>query len=338
MDLQKARLLSDPELIRARDAHIAHLKALFDGKPTRLPYVLCGYGGSSSSDIYEEPEKCVEEALADLCGHVDLLNDDWVFRPLVIEPWFYGVHFVDKILGAEVFDLDGTGNWQAHYLKTPVGELQAVDLDTSEVWNLAVRYANAFVASGVTVPFMGLPVIASALNIAINLYGQEIILAMCTNRDGAHRDLAVINDLLCEMHRRFRSILPENQLQPVVSGWRTQPPGFGQICGCSTQLLSPELYKEFIAPLDDEVLSVYPNGGMIHLCGTHTQHIPVWGEMRSMRALQLNDRAAVDLPIYFRELRDDQILYVNTCDEMPVDRILEITSGQRLVLVADWRP
>ena len=52
-----------------------------------------------------------------------------------------------------------------------------------------------------------------------------------------------------------------------------------------------------------------------------------------MRAFQLNDRAAEDLEYYFSELRDDQILYVNPFDGMPVGRIMDITGGHRVVIV-----
>ncbi|MCX6345104.1 MAG: hypothetical protein NT018_08515, partial [Armatimonadetes bacterium] len=264
--------------------------------------------------------------------------DPRVLRPQVIETWRDGVQCVDKILGAHVYDLDGSDNGQARYLTTPIGDLQPVDLDTNETWNLAVRVARAFVNTGCTVPLFGLPVIASVLNIAINLYGQEIIIGMYSDPDAVRHDLSVINDLLCDMHRRLMEIVPANQLQCVVGAWRTQPPGYGQICGCSTQLLSPELYADFIAPLDDQLLSVYPNGGMIHLCGGHTQHIPVWREMKSLKALQLNDRAAGDLPTYFRELREDQIIYPSPCAEISVEQILEVTGGRKTVLVTDWDP
>jgi hypothetical protein len=95
------------------------------------------------------------------------------------------------------------------------------------------------------------------------------------------------------------------------------------------------MYREFVAPLDDKLLSTYPNGGMIHLCGEHTQHIPVWREMESVRAIQVNDRASEDLDIYFNELRDDQIIYLNTTPNMTVERAMEITGGRRLVIVAE---
>ena len=57
--------------------------------------------------------------------------------------------------------------------------------------------------------------------------------------------------------------------------------------------------------------------------------------MASLRSVQVNDRAAEDLEIYFAELREDQIVYVNPCDGMPVERIMQITGGQRVVVVAD---
>ena len=100
-------------------------------------------------------------------------------------------------------------------------------------------------------------------------------------------------------------------------------------------MISGATYREFIAPLDDELLSTYPHGGMVHLCGVHTQHIPAWNDVHALRALQLNDRAAEDLAIYFNEMREDVVFYVNPCEGMPVERIVEITGGQRVVVVAD---
>jgi len=144
------------------------------------------------------------------------------------------------------------------------------------------------------------------------------------------------------MHRWYREAIPTAQMQPVCVGGRCQPRGLGQMCGCATQLVSGETYRRFVAPLDDEVLSVYPRGGMYHLCGSHTQHIPAWREMKRLRAIQVNDRAAEDLEAYFRGLRDDQIIYLSPTPTMTVERAMEITKGQRLVVCADvpppWRP
>jgi hypothetical protein len=52
------------------------------------------------------------------------------------------------------------------------------------------------------------------------------------------------------------------------------------------------------------------------------------------QAVQLNDRATEDLPLYFAGLRADQILYIAPTVDTPIERVVEITRGQRLVLQA----
>ena len=103
-------------------------------------------------------------------------------------------------------------------------------------------------------------------------------------------------------------------------------------------LVSKELYDEFIAPCDEAVLNVYPNPGMIHLCGGHTQHIETFRNMKSLHAVQLNDRAAGDLKYYFEGLRDDQVIYLDPCKEMSAEEAMRITDGRRLVLSMPNRP
>ena len=51
--------------------------------------------------------------------------------------------------------------------------------------------------------------------------------------------------------------------------------------------------------------------------------------------IKVNNRAAEDIEIYFRELREDQILYVDICDEVSVERMMAATGGNRLVIVAN---
>jgi hypothetical protein len=73
---------------------------------------------------------------------------------------------------------------------------------------------------------------------------------------------------------------------------------------------------------------------MIHLCGSHTQHIGAWREMRSLTTLQLNDRAAEDLEIYLREM-PEKIYYVNPCEGMPVDRVEQLAKTCKIVICAE---
>ncbi len=337
MNGETRSILTGDDLLHFRETYFSRMKRLFEGRDDAPhAFLLGGISKGNEAVIGDLPQSKMDEALHALALETDVLKNPAVFRPLVIEFGLYGVHFTDKILGADVFDLKGS--WQVRPLGGRIGELKPPDLCRNPVWNLAQDLARAFVASGATVPLFGLPTIASALNVAINLYGQEFLLAMMEEPEQARHDLRVINEVLCELHRWYLANVPVEQLQPVVGAFRTQPPGFGQLCGCTTQLLSPSLYCNFVAPLDEQLLSVYPHGGMIHLCGAHSQHIPVWRTMRSLRAIQLNDRAAEDLQVYFDGLRRDQIFYVNPCAGMPVERIIAITSGNRIVIVSDVVP
>ena len=329
-------ILNDPALLQARQFWLTRLEALFAGETPKNVFALQGIQMYTEDDV-PDWRYWLDTALEELAEAAGRAQDMQVFRPLIINYNPHGVHFVDVLFGADVFQLDD-GSWQVHTLDQPVGLLEPPKLGRLSDWQVMKDFTEAFFERRVAGVTFALPTIASALNIAINLYGQVILEVMYTNPDAAHHDLQVINDVLCNLHHWYLRNVPLEQMQCIVPDGRHQPIGYGQLCGCSTQLLSSPLYREFVAPLDDALLSVYPHGGMIHLCGDHDQHIPIWRAMQSLRAVQMNDRAAEDLPRYFNELRLDQILYVNPCEEIPVERILAITGGQRLVLVADIPP
>ena len=305
---------------------------MYEGSSPR-PVRLLGIQGAGRCDPYTRPEQWMDEALEDLAGKADQALEAGRFRPLTVNFWPYGVHFIDRLLGADVYEL-APGNWQARVLTTPVGRLREPDLDSHPDWNLARRIGRAFLAAGLTVPFFGTPVLSSALNIALNLYGQDLLVAMMDDPASARRDLRTINEVICRLHRWYRQMIPAAQLQMAETIGRVQPPGCGQICGCACQLLSPGLYEKFILHLDHEVLSLHAAGsGMVHLCGSHVQHIPLWRRLQSFKAFQLNDRAAEDFEAYFAGLRNDQVFYVNPTATMSMERILAISGGRRVVIV-----
>lgn len=327
------------QALESREAHLARLTELFHGRHGRHVFVLCGANWPVDVDVMVDPEAWVRDQLAGCANAEAAAADPTVFRPLSLEPWIYGVHFVDSLFGGRVFyhQDENSRGWWCHYLEQPVGLLQAPDLTQAAPWLKAQALAQAILASGARLPFFGTQVLASPLNIAINLYGEEFLVALAAEPEAAARDLATITACQADLHRWYQATLPAAQFQPVVAGGRCQPRGFGQICGCSTQLVAPEQYRDLIAPHDAALLRLYPHGGMIHLCGGHTQHIPCWRAMPELRAVQLNDRAADDLELYVNGLRDDQILYWSPTAHTDVKRAMEITGGRRLVLCADVR-
>ncbi|GHV12859.1 hypothetical protein FACS1894219_06600 [Clostridia bacterium] len=328
------RILNDADRIQKRDAWYSRLSNLFNGKPGADVFSISGVGiwSETPADPYSNPEKWVADSLEKLAENIHKTDNEITFVPPILQSYIYGVHFTDKIFGSDVYMDATSGQWYNKYLDIDVGTLETPDLASNETWQIAKRTAEEFVRLDVSLPVFGLPIIASVLNIAVNLFGEKILTAMLTEPEAARHDLIVINNLLIEMHKWYRSVIPERQLQCTVAVNRTEPPGFGQLCGCTTHLVSKEIYADFIAPLDDELLAVYPNGGLIHFCGAHGQHIETFRSMPHLRAVQLNDRAAADLQLYFDGLRDDQIIYICLFDGMPLDKAMEITHGRRLVI------
>ena len=327
------KILNDPEYIAERDKGFRDLHAVFERKNEYVQAVN-GILGKSRANMYADPEMWIIECLEDLAKQATI-NNKTVFRPLCVEYGPYGVHFPDCLLGAKVYFNEDSQQWYNNYLKNEIGELPECEYKKNPLWILCERAVNCFLEAEVSLPVYGLPTVASVLNAAVNIYGQRILEAMLTNEDETMRDLKIINLMLNDIHAFYRAVLPADILQCVISWNRTQPPGFGQLCGCTTQLLSETHYAKFIAGFDAELLGGYHNGGMIHLCGAHTQHIKTWNAMKQLRSVQLNDRAAKDLGIYFENLRNDQIIYLNPCPEMTIERAVEITGGDRLVIAGE---
>ena len=325
--------LREPELVEVREEHFERLERLFSGDIRGQPLFLSGITAISTAS-----PPGWEEWLPDLLDHLarqaGAAADRRVFRPLLLCWDPHGVHFVDELFGASVMELE-TG-WQAVPLEAKVGTLEAPDLEECATWCEIRGFTRCFLELDLDAVTLVLPTISSPLNIAVNLYGDRILQAMLLDPDAARHDLRVIAVVLCAIHRWYLDNVPAERMQCIAAAGRTQPRGHGQICGCSTHLVSGPLYEEFIADLDARVLDVYPQGGLIHLCGSHAQHTAVWRGMASVRAVQTNDRATEDVGAFYGGLREDQILYAHPCHEMPADEILAATQGgDRTVLCAE---
>lgn len=322
-------ILNDPERIKRRDEWFSRLSDLFDGRNNEYSdrYVFTLTGASAYAGMPSDRE-CVNWALDKLAKMPEFTGNR--FCPLCIEYNPMGVHFIDYLFGANVYT--NGHQWYNDTLDTPVGSLEFPDYESNPMWIDARTIAEQFLDAGVSLPVFAAPILSSPLNIIVNLYGEEALVAMMEDEDAVRHDLEVINTLIRALHKWYRDNIPQRQLQCTVVTQRAQPPGYGQLCGCTSHLLSGGMYREYIMELDDALLGDYQSGGMIHLCGAHTQHIEAFRSMPHLKAVQINDRAAADLEEYYNGLREDQIIYLNPCDKMPLEEALAITGGDRLVI------
>ncbi len=319
--------------------HTERLAGLFHGESPDEPVQLCGIsrwiGPEEHQVSVSDIPALVRSVVEDLWAQREHVTRDHVFRPLIIEHWGYGTHFVDAVFGAPV-TVQADGNSWSKELPSDVGTLRVPDITQSAEVQRMVAVTDALVQAVETAgdTFITLPVLSSPLNVAVNLYGERFLIALLEAPDAAEHDLAVITDTIIALHRLYRVHIPPAVARVSVAACRFMPEGYGLIDGCTTQLVSPAVYDRSIAPQDNRILADYPHGGMMHLCGASEQHIPALRSMPALRAVQLNDRATDAFEAYYWGLRNDQVLYVCPTHAMPVERILRISQGGRRVVLA----
>lgn len=320
---------------RAQQALALHedrLAGMYRGDDPDHVFSIAGLplGYDTGPAALEEPRQWAEGCVDELGRHIALVEDVITFRPPVLEPGTHGVHFVDALLGAEVFS--HAGQVWSRELAGDLEDLRCPDLRACPLAVKAIECARVGFEATAGRIWMGTVVLASPLNVGVSLWGERLLAALAREPELASVGLRTVTDTITGLHRAYQQAVPPSTLRFYAASSRFAPAGFGHICGCTTQLVSRAVHEGHVASLDREILGLYPEGGSIHLCGAHEHLIPVFRGMRELRAVQLNDRASDGFAHYYAGLRDDQLIYVTPSEQMPLDRILAISGGHRVII------
>jgi hypothetical protein len=339
------RPIITPAIQAVQQRHLERLYKLYQGIQPEMLIALDGicYGSShglsgvNQIDMLADPQAWLADVMGDMAVKADRLADEITFRPPVIELDPYGVHIIDALFGAQI-RFHGGQVWSEE-LEIDLDDLECPDLEKSALLQKVIRLAElaaqvAREGAGEGQIFVTTPVYACAVNIAINLFGERLLVALRARPGSAERALAVINETILQTARVVNAVIPDDIRRNSVAENRLAPAGVGQFDGCATQLVSRRDYAHFFAPLDSELMQLTPGGALMHICGAHTQHIPTWAAMPGLRAVQLNDRAMDDLEAYYQQLRPDTIFYLCPSAKVGIEQILKITRGRRVVLQA----
>ncbi|MHC4716041.1 MAG: hypothetical protein ACYS5V_03670, partial [Planctomycetota bacterium] len=239
------------EVDRAQAEHRSRFEALFAGAPAVQTAAVCGpmFGrshglrGNNDIDMLAEPDEWITDCLTDMGARVPELADRGTYAPAHFELDALGTHFIDALFGAAVEFHDGQV-W-SRQLGCDVADLQAPDLSARTVLEAALTTATKAVEAGHGRVFVTTPVLSCPINIALNLFGQRLLLALLAAPRAARRALRIITDVIQECIRRFRRAVPHDLLRPTVASTRYMPAGYGFVAGCAPQLVSAEVYREF---------------------------------------------------------------------------------------------
>jgi hypothetical protein len=264
------------------------------GKPTRVPVGLAANprlvildekwnpGGITFQDYFTSPSAVVAAQVRFMEHRCDYLNqfcDDPLGRPAKLELYvdnqnsydslYFGapLHFRDgevpdtsPILQGEdkerIFRFDADHPLDNPFVRDCLRRYEELKLE-------AARTTVPGVALSVRPPMMGFD---GALTIATCLRGAELYTDFYEDPPYVRRLLEFIQNAAIKRNRA----LAERLGQKVFDG----PSGFG--ADDSVQLISTQMYRDFVLPLHKQWYALWSVGGphLMHLCGDSTRHFP----------------------------------------------------------------
>ena len=277
-------------------------------------------------------ENWLAEKLNELKNNFDLYCDTVTWRIPAFALSRYGLHFISAVLGCEIQQRDNK-TWcvpfsqQRQYMEN----FRIPDLEENQIFLEMldlIKFVDEVTQNQLPIE---LPFLAEPLLAAVDLFGAEFLTLLADEDSLADRLLADISSAILNIRSRLLQAAGNNLCDYHTCAC-PMPNGYTFLHGCTTHLVSAQTYRDRIAGLDAMHLTHEAEGGCIHLCGQHTQHIPTWRSMPAVRAVQLNDQASLDVERYWSELRSDQFVVLWVNDNMSLEQVMKTTRGRRLAI------
>jgi hypothetical protein len=248
------------------------------------------------------PEVMLYEALWEVLGQARTHSDAQLsVRPSLV--WALPTCFGMKW---EVFD-DGTV-----WFPDPMSIDSALDVDIDEVEKLGemprvLEYLHFFrenVPRGIKVCC---PMVTGPLLEANNILGQDIWLLFYEQPEKLCRLLARLTDVIAKLLKLQKEIVGE-PMDCMWTGPLFMSNGGVKIGNDSVVMLSPEMFRKYVAPEIAELCRAF-SGGYHHSCGHFPKQLKVVNEMPEVTTVNMGQPSKWDLPQTVHELHRSGKLY-----------------------------
>jgi len=143
------------------------------------------------------------------------------------------------------------------------------------------------------------------LDVTELLWGCEMFYAMYDEPELVHGMLRLVTDTYKAVMDKWYEMYPRNaEINPHWANFYHK--GSIVLRDDSAMNLSPELYAEFGAPYDNELLETY-DGGAIHFCGRGDHYIDIIANMPKMYAINMSQPQYNDMEKIFKNTVDKGI-------------------------------
>ncbi len=122
-------------------------------------------------------------------------------------------------------------------------------------------------------------------NTAHLLRGTDIFTDVFDNPELVHTLLSRITDAMIKVVRPMKKTIGEPEDWLYICG--TKARGGVRIANCSTDMISPKIYKDFVLENDRRYLDTM-NKGFIHICGNNTHCVELFNTIDNLTGLEFN--------------------------------------------------
>jgi hypothetical protein len=140
------------------------------------------------------------------------------------------------------------------------------------------------------------------------VWGSDIFLAFYDEPDLLRSFLEVITQTYSAFMRKWYALAPETG--PWSVHWGLLHKGRLMIRNDSLMNLSPEIYTQFVRPLDQRLFDEF-GGGAIHFCGRGSHYIEAMSSMRGLSGIQMSQPHLNDMEVIYRNTVDKKIKLLN---------------------------
>jgi len=134
------------------------------------------------------------------------------------------------------------------------------------------------------------------LDVAELLWGGEMFYEMYDDPDFVHQLMRLVTDTYKRFLDHWYTIIPKREGYNVH--WQWIHPGTIMLRDDSAMNLSPELYKEFAFPYDDELLTYY-GGGCVHFCGRGDHYIDILTAAKDLTCFNMSQPHLNNLDVIY---------------------------------------
>ena len=234
-------------------------------------------GVDFTQEFFDDPEYRMEadlkmkKALYEHLGEFGLGEKDPVKRPLLGTDFLAAGYLYSELMGCEIkYEEDNSPQVVCMNLdEDEIEQIQKPDLDKSPVWQRTQKQIDYLLEKYGRVEshvnLMGIQ------NIAMDIMGQDVMVAYYSAPDEVRELMQKITDMSIEIGKRFY------RLSKDISGGVTAivqqvAPGNYLTSNCSVEMVSNQIYEEFLLDYDTQLAKAFPNFG-IHHCGKTMEHV-----------------------------------------------------------------